>query len=102
VRAIVIAVQVQDTALLNRDEEALVATLDSASAPQFVLQFASQSQAQPPWLRFTQSPVRLKIEGERAWLTVAQWAEPLDPSKTVESNGARSVLALTKRDGAGV
>ncbi|MBI3732736.1 MAG: hypothetical protein HY259_04670 [Chloroflexi bacterium] len=97
--AIVRLLHAQDDAILQRDWDALLETLDQASYPQFAAQTVQQARAQPAWLRFRQSPVSLVISGDRAWLTAAQWAEPLDLSKAASPNGVRSVLAL-RRDAA--
>ncbi len=98
VRAIVRIGEAQDEALLNRDWEALRKTLDDTGAPEFAAQSITRAQAQPAWLRFTQTPAHLVLNGERAWLTIARWAEPLDPS-AFDYAGDRWVLVLNKRDG---
>jgi hypothetical protein len=105
VAALVRLLQAQDDALLNRDEHALKATLDSAGHPQFADAMVQQARAQPAWLRFTQTPVRLELAGDQAWLTVSQWSEPLDLTKKdpqglqdLESLGRRWVIALQKTE----
>ena len=106
VRVIVRLAHSQDEALIRRDAAALQATLDLAGHPQFVANFMERAQAQPLWLRFTQSPVRIQLAGDRAYLTVAQWAEPLDRAnrnlrdgQTSVAPGQRWVLALQKIGG---
>ncbi|MEP7198537.1 MAG: hypothetical protein ABI874_01855 [Chloroflexota bacterium] len=100
-RAIVRVAQAQDDAMLGRDWDALRATLDAEAYPQFAAQVVAQAEAQPTWLRYTQSSAQLTLAGAQAWLTVAQWREPLDPRGLgfLAGVGQRWVLALRKVDG---
>lgn len=100
VRAVVQFIALQDQAILNRDWDALRATLDTADHPQFAAQYLEQARTQPAWLSFTQSPASLVLGEDQAWLTVAQWGELLDASQAASPNGQRWVLSLRKVNGA--
>jgi hypothetical protein len=96
VAAMVRLLKAHDEASLNRDENALLATLDRAGHPQFAGLMMRQMLSQPAWLRFTQTPVRLELAGDQAWLTVSQWSEPLDlTSKDLQ--GFQNLEGLGKR-----
>jgi len=99
VRAIVKVLEQQEQGLLDRDWRTVEQTLDGASTPQFNAQFIAQTKSQPAWLHFAETPVQLSLSAGEAWLTVAQWAEPLDAHQAVDDNGQRWVMALNKRDG---
>lgn len=95
-RAIVRVVQRQDAAILDRDWDALRSTLEQANYPHFTSQLIQQAAAQPLWLRFAQRPARIVLSGDKAWLMLAQWDEPLDLSQSSNPNGQRWVIALRK------
>ena len=99
VRNIVKVVGREDQALLDRDWGALLSALDAAGAPDFSAQVLREAPAQPAWLRYTQMPTHLTLAGDHAWLTVAQWTEPLDATQSNPDNGQRWVLALVKQAG---
>jgi hypothetical protein len=99
VAAIVRLLKAQDEAIVNRDERALMATLDALGHPQFADAMLRQLRAQPAWLRFTQTPARLELAGDQAWLTVTQWSEPLDlTQKDLQGLGSRWIIALQKTE----
>jgi hypothetical protein len=99
VRSLVRAARDQSDILLARDWAALRDTLDVSGHPQFASQYFAQALAQPLWLRFRLTPVRLMISGPDAYLTVAQWGEALSASTAQETNGERWVLALHSTGG---
>lgn len=94
-RSMVRLAHAQSSALLERDWPSLRATLDESGHPLFASQLVTQAQAQPAWLRMSLTPVRLVMSGaDQAFITVAQWAEPLDPTAPVPVNDGRWVLSM--------
>ena len=99
-RSIVRLAQIQSSLLQTRDWQSLRGTLDELGHPLFALQYLGQAQSQPLWLRVRLTPVRLVLSGDGAYLTVAQWMEPLESSTSVAADGERWVLALQNSGGA--
>lgn len=99
VRTLVRLAQSQSGFLLARDWQSLRGTLDEAGHPLFAEQYLAQVQAQPFWLRARLTPVRLVLSGADAYLTVADWTEPLDSSNPFLSNGERWILSLHNTGG---
>lgn len=99
VRAIVRGAQSLSQAFLDRDQSGLLRIVDGADFPQFASTILDQTARQPAWLSFRLSPANLVISGETAFLTVAQWNEPIDRSKHLDANGELWVMSLHKRNG---
>jgi hypothetical protein len=99
VRAIVRGARSLSQAFLNRDPSGLLQIIDAVDFPQFASSMIDQSAMQPGWLNFRLSPANLVVSGEAAFLTVAQWNEPIDNSKPLDSNGELWVMSLRKSDG---
>jgi hypothetical protein len=88
--------QSQSRALLERDRAGLLATMNAIDYRNFASQALVQADAQPAWLKFSLEPTLLVFENDHAFLTVAQWNEPIDASISTSSNGSRWVLELQK------